>query len=333
MNVSNFKNGTNNPIHINFSVGYFLLSNITIITNLFLISIITLRRIRSLNSTIMASMCTVDILYATIYLYPRFAFPMSSRSNIYFCNILPKLGIAFIINLSFHLCLLSLDKYLSITRPFFYNNHATIGKGSLVICMSWIASLLIAFLPFFTFDNIHRSICSLYSENLENDRIYLLFVFIILFFMPLTSSIIVYLRLFIIVYRHNSRIIYENASRSNRAINVIIKNKKVIFQVCAVIGMFTVCMTPYTICFLTIGLVAPLSKSAITHLIASQYLAFAYPSINPLVYGYFMADTRHEIITLFRKMCGYSTEQKKPNHYSASQITGKLRSNSISINY
>lgn len=321
MNASSLVNETSKLPLNNFNFGYFILSMLTIITNLFLISIIIIRHIHNLNSTIMVSMCIVDICFASSYLFPRFAFPMSSRWSIHFCNSLPKLGISFIINLSFHLCLLSLDKYFSITQPFCYNKHATIKKGAIIICWSWMISIVVAFLPFYTYDRIDRPRCSLYSDDQERDHIYLLFVFIILFFVPLTLSVIVYVRLFIIVYKHTSRIVGGNNSANNRAISVIIKNKKVIFQVCAVIGMFAIFMTPYTICFLTIGLVTSISDIALSHLIASRYLAFAYPCINPIVYGYFMADIRKEIMTILRKSCIHSSKPKKRRyHHSVSQI-------------
>ncbi|EDV28454.1 Alpha-1A adrenergic receptor [Trichoplax sp. H2] len=307
---------------ITIDLAWFTIANATILTNFGMALIILSKQLnKTVNITVLTSMSFVGMLFAIIYLYPRLVIPDLNDISPLLCSILPQIGHFTIINLNFHVCLISLDKFYSVSAPFSYQKHATVKKAIVAIVVIWFISVVITTLPLYTFRNIHESHkCISYSSDLQAELIFQLFIYSTFFFLPLLIIIVVYGRLIMISCKITSKSMTItvvsrqcNQSHSRRAISTrnIVKNRKAIVQTAVIIGIFIVLQTPFVIAFLVIQLDLHPSESDVLAIKITRFLAFSYPGINPLVYAYYTADIKSAITRIFHRSLLPSQQQHR----------------------
>lgn len=302
-------------------LAWFTIANVTILTNFLMAFVILIKHLnKTINITILTSMSFVGILFAVIYLYPRLVLPGMNSISPLLCSILPQIGHFTIINLNFHVCLISLDKYYSISSPFSYQKYATVKKAIIAISFIWIISIVMTTLPLYTFRSIHETNhCITYSPDLEAELTFQFFVYSTFYFLPLLIIVLVYGRLIMISCNLTSKAStimvisrQDGQSYSRRILSTsIAKNRKAIIQTAVIIGFFVVFQMPFVLAFLIIRLELHPSKSDILAIQVTRFLAFSYPGINPLVYTYYTVDIRNEIVKIFRRMLMTSQQQPR----------------------
>ncbi|XP_023694166.1 alpha-2B adrenergic receptor [Paramormyrops kingsleyae] len=166
---------------------------ITIVGNiLVIIAVLTSRSLRGPQNLFLVSLAAADILVATLIV--PFSLAKELMGCWYFgstwCKIYLALDVLFCTSSIFHLCAISLDRYLSISRAITYGAKRTPRciKGAILVV--WLISALISF-PSLLFVNEIDKECELIEE-----RWYILYSTVGSFFAPCLIMILVYLRIY-----------------------------------------------------------------------------------------------------------------------------------------
>ncbi|EDV20110.1 uncharacterized protein TRIADDRAFT_61508 [Trichoplax adhaerens] len=259
---------------------------ITVGNSILLVFIALQKRLRTISNCILISMSLDAILIAVLYLVPRQVLEASTlKKSPLFCNLSLTFGISFFINLNFHMCILSLERYFSVVYPFRYKSLITQRNVIIVLLISWAFSTLAGFIPFMIFFNLSNQVCTNRSNDELAETIYYYIVFIILFYIPLIIIIATYTRIVWIVRTMN-----RNHLRTKNSIITEKKNKKALLQVSIIVGIFCLCWIPYTTYYLILRL--DMNDFLISIWRPLQILAFSNPAISPLLFAYFNADVR-----------------------------------------
>lgn len=294
-NISNRSNGI--PFEtVQASIVFSFIVGLTVITNAGMLGlIIAVRKLHTMSNWIMASMFCSGIIFAVLYLLPRWVLYYQGVSeDPIACTVLPFTGIGLIVNLNLHLTLVSLDRYFCVMFPFKYEMKKTrvIAMSSVAAC--WLISILGAYLPLFTILIVDPNKCIGLQTANPVHYAYLLTIFSVLFFFPLLVLIVTYTQILLIVNSHTQRdkIISRRASTP---LSVIKRNIRAIKYMAIMIGIFIIFWLPYVILFLLLNSYEKVPIATAQIIRSFQYLAFSYPAINPLLYGYFTASLRREI--------------------------------------
>lgn len=286
-------------------VAFACIGTITIATNLFLlIVLVSKRHLRTASNTLLVSTLIVGILFALLYLIPRWAIPYTSQLPI-ICALLPPIGQAFFININLHVCSISLERYICISNPFLYDRIGKRKNFIILIIFLWVISIMSQFIPLFTFKPI-RPVCYYWADNLAAQRNFLVSTFVILFFIPLTVIVISYCRIYVIVNFHVAQF-QQIVKQLHNTEEKLTKDRKAIKQIVAMISVFVISFLPFVIEFLIWqdkkfeG-----TQADIIALRVTQFFAFSYPAISPLLCCWFKANLRREVKRSLRRCLGHS---------------------------
>ncbi|EDV27026.1 D(1)-like dopamine receptor [Trichoplax sp. H2] len=270
----------------------------TIITNSILLGLIFFTNdLKKATNSFMASMSAVGILWGAFYLLPRWSLINFIRTDWLFCSLSPQIGIFLTIIINLHLCLISIDKYIAIIYPFEYIRWASTLSISIAIVTVWILPLIVALLPQMTFRQLNYKTCHVLNrQDLTSEKNYLIAVFSILFFIPIACMVLAYGNIFIVANKQLKLDLDQDAGKNKQS---IVMNIKAARYLSIIVGVFVVTWLPYVSFFFSMFLQP--RKELFTTFVTLRYIAFCYPMVNPVLYGYFHYDTRKG----FLKCIGY----------------------------
>eukprot|EP00063_Salmo_salar_P019136 XP_013993971.1 PREDICTED: alpha-2 adrenergic receptor-like isoform X2 [Salmo salar] len=153
------------------------------------------------NYTNVTFSATADILVATLVI----PFSLANELQGYWafcslwCEIYLALDVFFCTSSIAHLCAISLDRYLSISRPVSYGIQRTPARIKAAIVVIWLLSAVISFPPLLSLD---KSKGGVKVCELNKERWYILYSTIGSFFAPCLIMIGVYIRIYQIAKQH-----------------------------------------------------------------------------------------------------------------------------------
>ncbi|XP_068168052.1 alpha-2B adrenergic receptor [Antennarius striatus] len=184
-----------------FATAITLMVIFTIVGNfMVIIAVLTSRSLRSPQNLFLVSLAAADILVATLII------PFSLANELlgywYFkslwCEIYLALDVLFCTSSIVHLCAISLDRYLSISRVT-YGRQRTAKRIKTAILVVWLISAIISFPPLLSLnkskgedEGIERGP----QCQLNDDSWYILYSTIGSFFAPCLIMILVYIRIY-----------------------------------------------------------------------------------------------------------------------------------------
>ncbi|XP_010876608.1 alpha-2B adrenergic receptor [Esox lucius] len=185
-----------------FATAITLMMILTIVGNiLVIIAVLTSRSLRSPQNLFLVSLAAADILVATLII------PFSLANELQgfwafrslWCEIYLALDVFFCTSSIAHLCAISLDRYLSVSRPVSYGAQRTPARIKAAIVVVWLLSAVISFPPLLPLDKSKggEEVCELNSEPW-----YILYSTIGSFFAPCLIMIGVYVRIYQIAKQH-----------------------------------------------------------------------------------------------------------------------------------
>ncbi|XP_050977664.1 alpha-2B adrenergic receptor [Labeo rohita] len=187
-----------------FATAMTLIMLFTIFGNIMvIIAVLTCRSLRGPQNLFLVSLAAADILVATLII------PFSLANELmgywyfewFWCEIILALDVLFCTSSIIHLCAISLDRYLSISRPVQYATQRTPRKIKGAILVVWLISAVISFPPLVSMNKTHKDRgCP--ECKLNNDAWYILYSSIGSFFAPCLIMILVYVRIYQIAKKH-----------------------------------------------------------------------------------------------------------------------------------
>ncbi|XP_052424158.1 alpha-2B adrenergic receptor isoform X2 [Carassius gibelio] len=189
-----------------FATSMTLIMLFTIFGNiLVIIAVLTCHSLRGPQNLFLVSLAAADILVATLII------PFSLANELmgywyfesFWCEIILALDVLFCTSSIIHLCAISLDRYLSISRPVQYATQRTPHKIKGAILVVWLISAVISFPPLVSMNKtpLDKDGCGPQCK-LNEDPWYILYSSIGSFFAPCLIMILVYVRIYQIAKKH-----------------------------------------------------------------------------------------------------------------------------------
>lgn len=184
-----------------FATAITLMVLFTIVGNIMvIIAVLTSRSLRGPQNLFLVSLAAADILVATLII------PFSLANELlgywYFkslwCEIYLALDVLFCTSSIVHLCAISLDRYLSISRVT-YGRQRTPKRIKAAIVVVWLISAIISFPPLLSLNKSEASEQGTERGpqcGLNDERWYILYSTIGSFFAPCLIMILVYIRIY-----------------------------------------------------------------------------------------------------------------------------------------
>ena len=282
-------------------------------------------KLRTVTFNFLVSLAVADLLLGVTVL------PFSAISaltthwwfGVIFCNIYISCDVLFSTASILHLLVISLDRYIAITRPYSYKSKMDHYKSGVVITFVWIVSFCVSFIPVHLGWNTPNG----HVQNYDTpgrcvftwNTSYNLFDGIMLFFVPLFLMCAVYVRIVLIANRQAKAIgkvmvnPYRNESTCNNTHHKQIDEHKAIKIIAIVMGCFVVCWVPYFTMF-TFTTVCDWQISDVCYQVA-LWLGYTNSLVNPLIYGLLNREFRRAfkiILSCFKLdlRCGRSRKNK-----------------------
>lgn len=189
-----------------FATAMTLIMLFTIFGNiLVIIAVLTCRSLRGPQNLFLVSLAVADILVATLII------PFSLANELmgcwyfesFWCEINLALDVLFCTSSIMHLCAISLDRYLSVSRPVQYTTQRTPRKIKGAIVVVWLISAIISFPPLVSMNKTPEEKDGGGPQcKLNDDLWYILYSSIGSFFAPCLIMILVYVRIYQIAKKH-----------------------------------------------------------------------------------------------------------------------------------
>ncbi|XP_035291751.1 alpha-2B adrenergic receptor [Anguilla anguilla] len=184
-----------------FATAITLMVLFTIVGNiLVIIAVLTSRSLRGPQNLFLVSLAAADILVATLII--PFSLANELMGYWYFrsvwCEIYLALDVLFCTSSIVHLCAISLDRYLSISRAVTYGAQRTAKRIKTAILVVWLISAVISFPPLLSMNKSQSGGggAGLPQCQLNDERWYILYSTIGSFFAPCLIMILVYIRIY-----------------------------------------------------------------------------------------------------------------------------------------
>ncbi|TRY83875.1 hypothetical protein DNTS_030100 [Danionella cerebrum] len=187
-----------------FATAMTLIMLFTIFGNIMvIIAVLTHRALRGPQNLFLVSLAAADILVATLIIPFTLAKELMGcwYFEAFWCEIILALDVLFCTSSIIHLCAISLDRYLSISKPVQYGTQRTPRKIKAAILIVWLISAIISFPPLVTMNKTSEA-QGVPQCELNNEVWYILYSSIGSFFAPCLIMILVYIRIYQIAKKH-----------------------------------------------------------------------------------------------------------------------------------
>ncbi|KAG8439314.1 hypothetical protein GDO86_005512 [Hymenochirus boettgeri] len=213
-----------------------------------------------------------------------------------FCNIYISLDVMLCTASILNLFMISLDRYYGVTAPLRYSMHVTPFRVAIAMCVIWVVSLMVSFLPVHLgWNTKDKSIQNSRESNdkeckLELNKEYVLVDGLLTFYLPLIIMCLMYYRIFKIAREQAKRINHANCCNAVSPSLPAVREHKATVTLAAVMGAFIICWFPYFTVFTYEG-VNEIDVDETASLIV-LWLGYANSALNPILYAALNRDFR-----------------------------------------
>ncbi|KAK2846262.1 hypothetical protein Q7C36_011116 [Tachysurus vachellii] len=264
---------------------------------LVIISVLHFKQLHTPTNMLVLSLAVSDFLVGVLVMPAMFIWTIEScwifgRG---FCTVFWIIcGFLLILSI-YNITLISVDRYLALSNPFFYMSKVSVRITCVVIILNWFVVgvyllLLMYFNGNFTISVMCPGECFYFLNEVWNviDLIYS-------FIFPLSVIIILYTRVFVIAKKHATAIRELNnhtRPKTQKITSYSMKSERKAAKVLGIlVSVFLVCLLPYYI-YSLLGNVIEIQRESIQKLIIILYLN---STINPVIYALFYPWFRRRV--------------------------------------
>ena len=198
---------------------------------------------------------------------------------------------AFCISSIMHLALLSVDRYVAISRPLVYSSVVTKPRARIACLLMWIYSTLWALPPLFgvsSYECFIPYIGKCLPEDWLQTKVALAFTVSVVcgtYGVAVIIMFYVYFKIFVAIFKQSKRIsvTIEQIRRNSLAAKRNASTRKGVTTVLIVIGTYVACWSPFCI-LLFVQMACGKTAGGPTADIITMFIGFANSACNPIIY-------------------------------------------------
>jgi hypothetical protein len=250
-------------------------------------AVLLYKNLRTQTNVMLVSLAISDVLMvvsmafnSTMILHNQWLFTDTM------CTVVSSLALTLCFISILHLCLLSIDRYLSIKKPFKHRDLMSKRTVTVLMVLIWLVPSVVVNLPYADFE-FRSSVFGCLKDTSQHHNPTSTFLLVVVFVMlPFFVLFYVYVYLFKVVRQHARRILDLQPSQdgANNLRPVLKQEVKSIKTFAFVIGAFLLCYTPF---FLFGSYASSRGTDTISDDVMSAvtWLAFCNSFCNPVVYS------------------------------------------------
>lgn len=258
------------------------------------------RRLRSSTNWFVASLAVSDLLYGLAGLPFRIAQTSGILFDFYECYIWIWVDMVCAAASIANLALISVDRYIKITKPFQYHIVLTQSRAFIAVGSVWLYSAVLASLSLVHWPGA-KGLVLYQGSCLNHNQVFYTVAMIVAFILPLIILVINYVKVFVIALKQFNKMAemaHHHTREEKGRHNSIITDFKATKTLAVVIGTFAICWSPFFILFtiaqynttLLIRLPPPWNDIVIS--LFFMVLPNLNSALNPFIYAYFNNDFR-----------------------------------------
>ncbi|KAM9154325.1 trace amine-associated receptor 7a-like [Pangshura tecta] len=296
INGSCYKTSWSSGIRITLYVVLGFLTILTLGGNLMvMISIAYFKRLHSPTNILLASLACADFCLGLTVL------PFSSIRSVEtcwyfgetFCRFHSCLDASFCYSSIFHLCFISVDRYIAVTDPLIYPLKFTVPVSGMFIAVAWIFSLVYSFSVVFTGANdkgiqeLVNALSCAGSCQLVFNKTWVV-VSSLLYFIPFCTMIALYSKIFAVA-KQQARMIEmmsNNTQSSGNYSDRVRKRERKAAKTLGIVAIaFLVCWSPFFINVIIDAFLDFITPPFLFDIMV--WFTYSNSAINPLIYSLF----------------------------------------------
>ncbi|XP_019614159.1 PREDICTED: 5-hydroxytryptamine receptor 6-like [Branchiostoma belcheri] len=288
---------------------------ITVVGNiLVLLAVATHRSLQTLSNVFLVSLCVSDLLVGALVAPPAVAVTLYGEwiFSPGFCAVWVSFDVMLCSASILNLCVISLDRYIQITRPLQHDVYMTNTRAGILIALAWLLAIFASFPPITLGWHEHAGHPSLSDLTaftpqpqciFDPSKTYALTASIVTFYIPLAAILFTYSRIYKEArsqatrvaslnkqFRNESR--RKNGKRGSQPIGPA--STKAIRTLGVILGAFMVTWLP----FFVSNVVRPFCKCVPGEVFEGlTWLGWCNSTMNPIIYPLFIKDFKQ----VFRK--------------------------------
>ncbi|XP_006136336.2 trace amine-associated receptor 9-like [Pelodiscus sinensis] len=295
INGSCYKTSFSSGIRITLYVVLCLLTILTLGGNLLvIISITYFKQLHSPTNFLVASLACADFCVGLTVL------PFSSIRSVEtcwyfgdtFCRFHSCLDASFCYSSIFHLCFISIDRYVAVTDPLIYPIKFTVPVSGIFIAVAWTISFAYTFSIVFSgaidegIEEFTNTLSCVGSCQLVFNKTWVI-TCSLLFIIPFFATMALYSRIFVVVKRQARMIETTNNTQSseNYSDRVAKRERKAAKTLGIAVIAFMVFWTPYTVTVIIDPFLNFITPAPVFDIML--WFTYSNSAVNPLIYSLF----------------------------------------------
>lgn len=290
-------------------------------------------RLRSPTNWFIASLAVSDLFYGLAALPFRIVSNVTPITSPEVCSAWIWVDMVCAAASMANLAVISVDRYMKITKPFCYHRNMTKKRSLLAICGVWVYAATLATFAIIKWPGAKGVIIDPVEGLCRNDnKVFYTVANIVAFLSPLVVVVASYSLIFrtaLIQFNKMQHLIVSSSTKEDRRKQKsVVRDFKATKTLAVVLGTFTVCWAPFFIMF-TISQYDPSYLMDLPYNVAMAfyYLFFLIlPNLNsacnPVIYAYFNAEFRRSFRKIMWSSCdGQNQDQGSLKKRRRSSVT------------
>uniref|UniRef100_A0A8B9K9H5 5-hydroxytryptamine receptor 7 n=1 Tax=Astyanax mexicanus TaxID=7994 RepID=A0A8B9K9H5_ASTMX len=304
-------------------------SALTVMGNaLVVIAVCVVKKLRQPSNYLLVSLAAADLSVATVVMPFAIVTDLTGGQWLFgqvFCNIFIAMDVMCCTASIMTLCVISVDRYLGITRPLTYPARQNGQLMAKMIFGVWLVSASITLPPFCGWaKNINTAGVCLISQDFS----YTIYSTAVAFYIPMLVMLFMYYKIFKAARKsgakHRFTILVEPSGRHIRRhqqrecaalsrllsperqnMSIFKREQKAATTLGVIVGVFSICWLPFFILSTARPFICGVECSCIPIWLERMLLWFGYANslVNPFIYAFFNRDLRSTYKDLLR--CRY----------------------------